>query len=193
MRSWTARRLWPWTLRPQASEAISLPNLAGEDREAPSHMTISLREVCKGDLPVFYAQMADPVASHMAAFTAPDPTDRGYFDAHWTKVRSDPANTVWTVLAGKVVAGHVAAFGPPQEREVTYWIGREYWGRGIATAALAALLDLERTRPLHARAAADNTGSIRVLEKCGFTVTGYDSGFAHARGEETDEVLLVLA
>lgn len=155
-------------------------------------MKISLREVRDSDLPVFFAQMADPDACRMAAFTAKDPTDRGYFDAHWAKIRSDPANRNWTVLVDDAVAGHIAVFGPPQEREVTYWIGREYWGRGVATAALTALLDLVPTRPLHARAAADNTGSIRVLEKCGFTITGHDKGFAHARGEETNEVLLVL-
>lgn len=156
-------------------------------------MMVSLREVRDGDLPVFSAQMSDPRAGRMAAFTAPVPGDRGHFGAHWTKIRSDPAVTVRTVLADDVVAGHVAVFGPPQEREVTYWVGRECWGRGIATAALTALLDLVRTRPLYARAAADNTGSIRVLEKCGFTVVGHDRGFAHARGEETDEVLLILA
>jgi RimJ/RimL family protein N-acetyltransferase len=47
-------------------------------------------------------------------------------------------------------------------------------------------------RPLHARAAADNIASVRVLEKCGFVVTGHDRGFANARGTEIDEVLLTL-
>jgi RimJ/RimL family protein N-acetyltransferase len=79
------------------------------------------------------------------------------------------------------------------ERQVTYWIGREYWGRGAATAELREVLDAVRDRPLHARAAADNGGSIRVLEKCGFVVTGNDRGFANARGEEIDEVLLTLS
>ena len=93
---------------------------------------------------------------------------------------------------GGAVLGNIGVFGPAEEREVTYWIGRAHWGRGAASAALRAMLGVVTERPLHARAAADNAGSIRVLEKCGFVVTGSDRGFANARGEEIDEVLLVL-
>ena len=91
------------------------------------------------------------------------------------------------------VAGHAAVFGPPPEREVTYVVGRAHWGQGIATAALAELIKLEPARPLHADAAADNAGSIRVLEKCGFIVTGKSRCFARARGEEIDLVHLTLS
>lgn len=154
-------------------------------------MRVTLREVQDGDLPVFYAQMNDPESTRMAAFTAKDRSHRAYFDAHWARMRHDPEIIVRTVVGEHgEIAGHAGVFGPPEEREVTYWIGREYWGRGTATAALRELLDIEPTRPLHARAAADNGGSIRVLEKCGFVVTGHDRGFANARGEEIDEVLL---
>jgi RimJ/RimL family protein N-acetyltransferase len=156
-------------------------------------MHVSLREIEDEDLPVFYGYGSDPEAVHMAAFTAKDPADRDYFDAHWAKVRADPANITRTILDedGEVI-GHAAVYGPPDEREVTYWIGREHWGRGAATAALRALLALVPERPLRARAAADNAASIRVLEKCGFVRTGLDRGFANARGEEIDEVVLVL-
>jgi len=83
-------------------------------------------------------------------------------------------------------------YGEPGSREVTYWIDRAYWGRGIATAALRALLAAAPERPLYARAAADNAGSLRVLEKCGFRVSGHDRGYANARGAEIDEVVLTL-
>ncbi|MFF8958091.1 GNAT family N-acetyltransferase [Streptomyces sp. NPDC014894] len=156
-------------------------------------MDVSLREVRDGDLPVFYAQSIDPEAVRMAAFTAEDPSDRARFDAHWTRIRRDPSVVARTVVAEDgAVVGHAAVYGPPEEREVTYWIGREHWGRGAATAALRRLLDLIPERPLHARAAADNTGSVRVLEKCGFVTTGHERGFAPARGEEIDEVVLTL-
>ncbi|MFJ8076110.1 GNAT family N-acetyltransferase [Streptomyces sp. NPDC096176] len=154
-------------------------------------MDIVLREVEDADLPVFFRHMSDPESSRMAAFTSKDPTDRAAFDAHWARIRVSDA-VIRTVLADKVVAGHTAVYGPPHEREVTYFIDRAHWGRGIATLALRAMLDLVPTRPLHARAAADNAGSIRVLEKCGFVVTGRDRGFANARGKETDEVVLEL-
>jgi RimJ/RimL family protein N-acetyltransferase len=153
---------------------------------------ITLREVRDCDLPAYWAQMNDERAQQMAAVTRGYHYDRAAFDAHWDKVRSDPAVLGRTVLADGEVAGHVAAFGPPEEREVTYWVGRAYWGRGVATAALGALLRLERTRPLHAHAAADNAASIRVLEKCGFTLTGHGRVFAQARGHEIDDVALTL-
>lgn len=157
-------------------------------------MDVRLRAVEDGDLPVFFAQMSDPEGVRMAAFTAEDPSDRGRFEAHWERIRRDPAVLARTVVGvGGEVVGSAGVFGPPEEREVTYWIGREHWGRGAATAALRALLAEVPERPLHARAAADNTGSIRVLEKCGFAVTGTDRGYANARGAEIDEVLLVLA
>jgi hypothetical protein len=88
-----------------------------------------------GDLPAYWAQMSDERAQQMAAVTRGYHYDRAAFDGHWDKVRSDPAVLGRTVLADGEVAGHVAAFGPPQEREVTYWVGRAYWGRGVATAA----------------------------------------------------------
>lgn len=156
-------------------------------------MEVTLRDVRDSDLAVFWAQVSDERARHMAAVTRGYHYDRAAFDAHWDKVRSDPGVIVRTVLAGGEVAGHAAAFGPPGEREVTYWVDRAYWGHGVATAALAALLGLERTRPLHAHAAADNAGSIRVLQKCGFAITGRGRIFAQARGGEIDEVALTLA
>lgn len=156
-------------------------------------MAVSLREVQDGDLTDFFAHSNDPHAVRMAAFTADDPSDRARFDAHWARTRHDPAVVMRTITDGTSEAiGHVAVFGPPEEREVTYWIGREHWGRGVATAALRQLLEAVPERPIHARAATDNGGSIRVLEKCGFVVTGHERGFANARGEEIDEVVLTL-
>jgi RimJ/RimL family protein N-acetyltransferase len=153
---------------------------------------IILRDVRDSDLPVFWAHMSDERAQHVAGVTRGYHYDRAAFDVHWDKVRSDPAVIVRTVLADGEVAGHAAVFGPPGEREVSYWVDRAWWGRGVGTAALAALLGLERTRPLHAHAVADNAGSIRVLQKCGFAVTGRGRIFAQARGEEIDEVALTL-
>ena len=94
-------------------------------------------------------------------------------------------------IDGRVV-GHIASFDLEGRREVTYWIGREDWGRGIATCALQEFLLLEATRPLYAGAASDNAASIRVLTKCGFLIVGEGRGFAHGRNEETDEVVLRL-
>ena len=153
---------------------------------------VRLRDVQDGDLPFFWEHVSDPTARHMAAVTGPHHYDRDLFDRHWERIRANAENMTRTVLDGDRVVGHAAVYGPPEEREVTYWIDRQFWGRGIATAALAALIRLEPARPLFAHAAADNTGSIRVLEKCGFVVRGHAQGFAHARDGDIDEVLLTL-
>jgi RimJ/RimL family protein N-acetyltransferase len=155
---------------------------------------VELRAVTEGDLPIFFEQQQDPAANHMAAFTAKDPTDRAAFTAKWAKILGDDTITKRTILFGGQVAGSASAFVAPWsgKLEVTYWIGREFWGRGIATQALAVLLSAVKTRPLYARAAKDNIASLRVLEKCGFTIAGYERGFANARGEEVEEVVLEL-
>ncbi|MFM9367156.1 GNAT family N-acetyltransferase [Streptomyces sp. Da 82-17] len=157
---------------------------------APAY-EVALRPVHDSDLPVFFRQMNDPESARVAAFTSPRTADWDQFEAHWNRIRAS-ADVVRTVLVDGDVTGSAAVYGEPGEREVTYWIDRAYWGRGIATAALRALLAEVPERPLYARAAADNAGSVRVLEKCGFTVTARESGYAHARGAEIPEYVLRL-
>lgn len=153
---------------------------------------VQLRDVIKDDLPIFFEQQLNPDAVHMAAFTVKNPADKDAFTAHWTKILSDDTITNNTILFEGHVVGHIASFERMGQPEVTYWIGKEYWGKGIATRALPEFLSQLKTRPLYARAAKDNIASIRVLEKCGFTISGYDRGFANARGEEIEEVILEL-
>ena len=78
------------------------------------------------------------------------------------------------------------------EREVSYWLGKESLGRGIAIQALSLYLEIIILRPLYARVAKDNLGSVRVLEKCGFGSIGTDKGFANARGKEIEEVIMII-
>ncbi len=95
-------------------------------------------------------------------------------------------------MAEGQVAGHIACYPDGEGIEVTYWLGREFWGRGLATQALNEMLRLVVDRPLFARAASDNVGSLRVLEKCGFESIGTNKDFANGRGEETEEYILRL-
>ncbi|MFF9766728.1 GNAT family N-acetyltransferase [Streptomyces sp. NPDC014636] len=154
-------------------------------------MEIVLRAVRDSDLPVFHRQMTDPEAVRMAAFGPGGLCGPETFAAYWQRLR-DTSDVLRTVLADGTVAGNAAVYGVAGEREVTYWIDRAYWGRGVATAALRALLAEVPERPLYARAAADNTASLRVLEKCGFRETARARGFANGRGREIDEVVLIL-
>jgi RimJ/RimL family protein N-acetyltransferase len=154
---------------------------------------LCLREVADDDLPLFFDFQLDPDANYMAAFTHKDPTDREAFTAHWNKIMADPTTINRTIVCDGQVVGSVSSYEESGKPEVTYWIGRAYWGKGIATRALTAfLMQANTTRPIYARVAQDNVGSRRVLEKCGFQVIGETKGFANARGREIEELLLEL-
>ena len=132
-------------------------------------MDVRLREVEDDDLPVFFEHQRDPESTALAGLPA---RDRAAFDAHWEKIRRDPASTIRTVVADGAVAGNVLSFVQSGKPVVGYWIGREHWGRGIATRALAAFVREVAARPLYATVALGNAPSVRVLEKCGFTLAG---------------------
>jgi RimJ/RimL family protein N-acetyltransferase len=134
-------------------------------------MKVELREVQAADLPVLFEHQADPVAADMAAFPS---REREAFMEHWERILANETGFIRAVAADGRLAGYVLSFERDGEREVGYWMGREFWGAGIATAALAAFLEVETTRPLHAGVARHNVGSLRVLEKCGFAVRGHD-------------------
>mgnify|MGYP001300107192 CR=1 FL=1 len=153
---------------------------------------VKLRKVRDDDLPIFFEYFRDPEAVRMAAFTSKDPDDRAAFDAHWSRIRAADDILNRTIEVDDRVAGSVSSYVMDGDTEVTYWLGREFWGRGIATGALVAFLKEQTTRPIYARAAKDNIGSLRVLQKCGFAIIGEDRGYANGRGEEIEEYVLAL-
>ena len=153
---------------------------------------VRLRPPAESDVAVFFAHQLDPEANRMAAFSARDPKDREGFVARWARLGTDPNVLVRAIEHEGAPAGYVASFLRGEDREVSYWLGRAHWGKGIATAALAELLREETRRPLFARAAADNVASLRVLEKCGFVALRRERAFANARGAEIEEIVLRL-
>ena len=158
----------------------------------PLKSSVLLRDVIVLDLPVFYEQQLDPDATFMTAFTAKDPTDREAFIAQWSKILSDETAVIQTILFERQIAGYVLSHSWFGEPEISYWLGKSYWGSGIASTALTMFLEKFEIRPLYARAAKDNVASIRVLEKCGFAIVGEGKGYANARGAEVDEFILKL-
>ncbi|MBI5943186.1 MAG: GNAT family N-acetyltransferase [Chloroflexi bacterium] len=140
---------------------------------------VVLRDVLEADLPTFYEHQLDTEAAQMAEFPS---RDWASFMAHWKKVMSDPSNILKTILVDGQVAGNIVSWAQAGEREIGYWLGRECWGKGIATAALTEFLALVKTRPLYGYIAKHNAASRRVLEKCGFAVCR----------EDREEIVLVL-
>src|SRR5438477_11606888 len=138
---------------------------------------VQLRDVEPDDLPLFFEHQRDPEAVAMVAF---DSRDRPTFDAHWAKILADETGLTKTVVVDGQTAGHIVSFMRDEELEIGYWLDRAFWGRGIATDALSAFLQVEQRRPLYAGVARHNGASIRVLQKCGFRfVEHQDFGDSH--------------
>lgn len=153
---------------------------------------VALRPVEDADLDALFDQHRDPESVWMAAFTADDPGDRTAFDAHMARIRTAPDITLRAVTRDGRLVGRVGSFVSDGRPEVAYWIDRAAWGAGIATRALGLLLELVRVRPIYARVASDNIGSMRVLQKSGFTIIGTENSFASARQCEIEETILRL-
>ena len=153
---------------------------------------VALRPIDDSDLDDLFDQMRDPESVWMAAFTAKDPNDREAFDAHMSKVRTSPDGTMRAVIRGGRLVGSIASFVREGDTEVTYWIDRSVWGQGVASQALAIFLDTVTVRPVYARAASDNVGSLRVLQRAGFAIIGTEISYANARSTEIEETVLRL-
>lgn len=153
---------------------------------------VTLRATRAGDLDALFRFARHPGAVQMAAFTVADPDDRGAFDAHWQRLSSDPGVDARTIRADGDIVGSVARWFDEGASEVTYWIDPERWGQGIATRAMRLFLDSLPERPVRARVASDNAGSIAVLEKLGFRQVAVEVGFANARGAEIEERVYTL-
>ena len=149
---------------------------------------ITLRPVEEADIEVFYEHQADSTASATAAFPS---RDRATHLAHWTNnVVGNPNGVVRTVLVDGAVAGNVLSWIDAElGRLLGYWIGREFWGRGIATEAVRLYLDEVTERPIRAFVALHNVGSQRVLEKNGFTRASAEPEIA---ADGVAELLFVL-
>ena len=138
---------------------------------------VTLRPVVEEDLPVIYERQLDPDSVRMSGVNPRDPDE---FAAYWKETMADDSILARSIVADGELAGLGLCFRVGDLDTVGYWIGKEHWGRGIASAALVLMVDEVETRPLHATCYRSNIGSVRVLEKCGFELLGYE--WAEARG-----------
>lgn len=152
-------------------------------------MELFLRDVSEDDFPVFFEHQLDPDACEMAAFAA---RDGDAFVAHWADILSDDTIVKRTILSDGRVAGYIVCFGRSDKRQLGYWIGKTFWGKGVASRALSVFLDLLEPRPLYAHVAKHNLASLRVLEKCGFTIHAEGMAPAEEGDPEVEEFILRL-
>ena len=96
--------------------------------------TVLIRDVIESDLPIFFEQQLDPLANDMAGFPA---RDRETFMAHWARNLRNASGIHKTIIYADQVAGNIVSWEHDGEREIGYWFGREFWGKGIASRALA--------------------------------------------------------
>jgi RimJ/RimL family protein N-acetyltransferase len=150
---------------------------------------VSLRDVQEGDLSIFYEQQLDPEATQMAAFPA---SDYEAFKVHWAKGMGESTTILQTIIFQGKVAGNIVSWEQSGECNVGYRLGKEYWGKGIASAALSLFLKQVAKRPLFAHVTKHNAASIRVLQKCGFA-TSSEGQFSGVDSEAGKEFIMMLA
>src|ERR1043165_4404489 len=151
---------------------------------------VQLRDVQETDLPIFFESHLDPDAIRMASFPS---RNRESFMTHWGRIMVDDSVLIKTILFNGDIAGNIVCFQQLGEREVGYWLGKEFWGKGIASQALTQFLDFIETRQLYAHVVKHNIASRRVLEKCGFKVVAEDNFFSKIFGEDIQEYILILS
>jgi RimJ/RimL family protein N-acetyltransferase len=132
---------------------------------------ISLRAITEADLPTLHENQCDPEAVEMVGFPA---RELDAFLAHRARNEADPTNESRAIMVGENLAGDIVSWAQDGERRIGYWISKQYWGRGVASAALKAFVGELTERPLYADVLKTNAGSIRVLEKAGFRLLGED-------------------
>lgn len=155
-------------------------------------MEIQLQKTKLSDLEHLFVFQTDEKANYLAAFTPKDPKDKQAYLEKWTRIVERSDINMQTIWIDHKVVGSIIKFVMEGDAEISYWIDRQHWGKGIATQALNNFLEMENTRPLFGRVAFDNYGSQKVLEKCGFQRVRAEIGFANAREKEIEEFVFQL-
>jgi RimJ/RimL family protein N-acetyltransferase len=130
---------------------------------------MKLREVVESDLEVFFHHQADPETKAMSGH--PGREREAYFEHMRVNVlpQGHDEGIIRAIEVDGQLVGNVLAWFEDEKWLLGYVLGRQWWGRGIASQAVAELLRLiPHARPVFAEVSPGNAGSRRVLEKNGF-------------------------
>ena len=99
-------------------------------------MEINLTQTTLDYLKLLFHFQLDKDAIHLAAFTNKDSKDEIAYVERYSKYLTDPSINMLTIKVNNIVVGSISKFVMENEPEITYWIDRKFWGRGIASNAL---------------------------------------------------------
>lgn len=155
-------------------------------------MNMLLQKTTVEDLETLFIFQADEESNRVAAFNSADPKDKKAYLDKWTGIVANPKVNMQTIFIDDVLVGSVIHFDLGDETNVSYWIDRKHWGKGIASKALQQFIATTDKQTLYGMVAFDNIGSQKVLERNGFVRIGAKKGFANGRGEEIQEFVYRL-
>jgi len=153
---------------------------------------VVLKAVEADDLVFFFEHQTDVQANEMAAFGSKHPRDKAAFYSKWQRLMENPEIVCRAVMAETHVAGYIAFFEQLGKPSISYWIGRPFWSMGIATEAVRQFLQVIVERPLYARVALTNLGSVQVLTKNGFKQLAKENSYSEALEKMVEEAVFSL-
>lgn len=154
---------------------------------------VTLREACDSDAPIIAEQANDYDVAKMVA-TMPHPYSLAdayvFLEKIKDKFEAGEGHTMAIAVDGDLAGCAGWFYNEEHVLEIGYWVGRKFWGRGIAGKAVVLILDVIRNEcpdetEVLAQYMDENPASGRVLEKCGFVPDGItlDGCYSLARDE----------
>ena len=153
---------------------------------------VTLRPVRLSDADIVDASVGEYDVSKMTSSIPHPVKDGATLGFLESVVGSDRKEMVWAIVpaeGGEPLMGLISLeICDAADAEVGYWIAPEHWGKGVASAAVQALV---RWNPLDCAdyfgsCFYDNPASGRVMVKAGFIETGAGASYSEARGAEVE-------
>lgn len=162
------------------NEVVDIAHPRVQNTKAAVSLHLRLRPWEQTDVPRFRHLLDDPLMWEHMPEDYPNPLSRNMAEALIDLANASNHHQVHAILHDNLPIGQVRLLfeSDPEDlgvAELSYWIGRDYWGQGFASAAVRAfsrqsLAENSGLSTLIARVKRKNVASRRVLEKAGFVI-----------------------